>query len=151
MWSTFVKWVCHQCDFLWIRGAVLSAGFNRHFLPRLPWQYFRNPLKPFTETLNTSQNHWLRLLTSLRRKNFMFFLSSVHLDQGTRFFRVVGIFPWVLAFQAFFRSNQKNSRTKNSKLKEKTQNSSKKLKVSPNPLGLLAENRSKKSLYYDNL
>ena len=43
-------------------------------------------------------------------------------------------------------SEKFKTQMKNSKLKQKTKNSSKKLKVSANPLGLLAENASKKRL-----
>ena len=45
-------------------------------------------------------------------------------------------------------SEKFKTQMKNSKLKQKTKNSSKKLKVSANPLGLLAENTSKKRLFY---
>ena len=41
----------------------LMGGFNGHFLPRLPWKYFRNPLKPSRLTQRRSQDHWLLWLS----------------------------------------------------------------------------------------
>ena len=41
----------------------LIGGLNGHFLPRLPWKYFRNPLKPSRLTQRWSQDHWLPWLS----------------------------------------------------------------------------------------
>ena len=41
----------------------LIGGLNGHFLPRLPWKYFRNPLRPSRLTQRWSQDHWLLWLS----------------------------------------------------------------------------------------
>ena len=73
--SCYTKRIFLLKNFLGGRGVPLSVsrrilispwligGLNGHFLPRLPWKYFRNPLKPSRLTQRWSQDHWLLWLS----------------------------------------------------------------------------------------